>query len=787
MERAKGSVRVGDHEEAIRLLKSYLARTPDSREAHLLLGTTLAKQGKFHEAGEEFNTLLVKNPHDLEALNNIAVTYRRQGKLQDVLATLIDAIDINPTRAEFHYNIGNIHKQLGNFSAASMAYAKVVELDPNFVPVYNNLGTAYEQLMDYEKAFLVFRKGLLIDRNNPTLHFNYGIALEAKSFLEEAANEYKLALRSKPGWLAPMNNLGIVLFKQDHHDKALHTFNRILKADPFNAEARNNMGVVLADMGNTKEAVQNYRMAIEADPKYIKAVVNLEQILENAGDFADALVELEKLVKLTPNSAEVRTKLAGLYIKMERYPEALEEVRAALQWEPENINALRIEGMVQRVLGNDEAAKVIFEHILSIDPLNFLFHLDLADIHFRRKEYKEAEERIKAYLLRQTNNRKAKLLLGRLYAEMGNRTHAIQVFEELARADPTDAEALAAAAELHKDGGAIEKALRTADTLVNLQGKRGTAEDLSELNKSLEFYESAVHAYSSSVREMWDRNIKLASAAAEADGDEANTSLLLGAAGIALSTDEETETLFIEDDEFLENEMIKDGNIALDEEVEEEYFPKEPDYSLDKIAESGNLIMPFGQHKPNTQPPDHPAGDNQAEQAVPAPQRQYPQPAPRHNPAPQNAAREEPPRRPVPPQTPEPEQAAPDKGDIQKNKEMVDENILAADDFAPEAAAEEEPEAAGEPAPEAAPDEAKPSERKKPATLTEAMIGLINYLQELTESLPDKEKYFFFHSDIRKKMDFIIINLGGRKPEHQITSNPVRRKLDRKDTETGNA
>jgi tetratricopeptide (TPR) repeat protein len=79
---------------------------------------------------------------------------------------------------------------------------------------------------------------------------------------------------------------------------------------------------------------------------------------------------------------------------------------------------------------------------------------------------------------------------------MGNRTHALQIFEELANADPNDAQALAAAAELHKEAGSLEKALRTADALVNLQGTRATADDLLELNKSLELYESAVNAYS---------------------------------------------------------------------------------------------------------------------------------------------------------------------------------------------------------------------------------------------------------------------------------------------------
>jgi tetratricopeptide (TPR) repeat protein len=646
LERAKGSVRVGDHEEAERLLKSYLSKNPESREAHLLLGTTLAKENKLPEAEDEFNILLGKNPQDIEALNNIAVVYRLQGKLQDALAVLVEAIDLEPAKVEFHYNIGNIHKQLGNLKAASMSYAKVVELDPHYVPAYNNLGTIYEQLKEYDKAFAVFRKGLALDRNNPTLHFNYGVALEANGLLKEAAEEYQSSIRSKPGWLDPQNNLGIILFKQGQHSKALTIFNRILSADPLNSEARNNMGVVLMDQGRTKEAIQNYRQAIASDPQYIKAVVNLERALEQSGDLTDAIVELEKLIKLSPNNAEVRTRLGGLYLKMERYPETLIEAAAALEWEPENIHALKLKGTALRFMGKDEEARAIFEKILSLDPGNYSFHLDLADIHFKRKEYQEAEKRITAFLTRRPNDRGAKILLGKLYGEMGNTTHALQIFEELARADPSDTEALAAAAELQKDAGALEKALRTADTLVNLQGKRATADDLSELNKSLEFYEHAVSAYSSSVRDMWDRNIKLALGAAETGPEtDEDMALLLGAAGMAAAMDEETETLFIEDAESSE-EFIEEEDLEPPEEPLPLYH--EEDTAIENMADHFSpmpqIVPPPPQSQPPAQNPPHGQPPEQGPQNPPPPQSP---PPPQASPPPQNPP-------PPPPQGPWP-------------------------------------------------------------------------------------------------------------------------------------
>jgi tetratricopeptide (TPR) repeat protein len=229
-------------------------------------------------------------------------------------------------------------------------------------------------------------------------------------------------------------------------------------------------------------------------------------------------------------------------------------------------------------LGNDKLAQTVFERILAIDPQNYSFHLDLADIHFKRREYREAEERINAFLARRPNDRQAKMLLGKLHAEMGNRTHAIQIFEELAKADPSDTEALAAAAELYKSASALEKAVQTADKLVNEQGKRASANDLSDLNKSLDFYEHAVSAYSNSVKEMWERNMKLAAGVLEneeisGESEECDNDDRLGAAETVAIPEEEMESLLVED-------LISPKEILQEDDPIDEFIPEEEEESI---------------------------------------------------------------------------------------------------------------------------------------------------------------------------------------------------------------
>jgi Flp pilus assembly protein TadD len=244
-----------------------------------------------------------------------------------------------------------------------------LEMDGENIAAYNLLGISLGRLREGKKALTAFRKGVALARENPVLHFNFAIGLEAKGQPERAPTHYKAAIRFHPGWLEAMNALGLVQFKQGNYNAANRTFSKVLKLDPSNAEALNNKGVVLADQGRHKEAIKKYRAALEINGKYIKAALNLSRAQEDLSNFAESLTELERLADIAPTDWEVRTRLAALYQKLERYDEALDQARAILEKDPDNIHALRIEGAIHGIQGNDEEAKNIFERITTMNPV----------------------------------------------------------------------------------------------------------------------------------------------------------------------------------------------------------------------------------------------------------------------------------------------------------------------------------------------------------------------------------------------------------------------------------
>jgi tetratricopeptide (TPR) repeat protein len=254
------------------------------------------------------------------------------------------------------------------FKGALEILQEVCELDPECASAYNLLGIAWSRFGNGKKALAAFRKGKNLDKENPVLHCNLGVALEIWGQMEKAPPRYRAAFRLHPGWLDPMNALGLNLFKLEDYAAANRSFSKVLKFDPANAEALNNKGVVLADQGRHKEAIKKYRAALEIDGNYVYAGLNLSRALEDTENFAAALEELERLADLAPADWEVRTRLAALCHRLERYDEAMDQARAILDKNPGHIQALRIEGAIQGIQGNDEAAKNIFERITSMNP-----------------------------------------------------------------------------------------------------------------------------------------------------------------------------------------------------------------------------------------------------------------------------------------------------------------------------------------------------------------------------------------------------------------------------------
>ena len=123
-----------------------------------------------------------------------------------------------------------------------------------------------------------------------------------------------------------------------------------------------------------------YKNALSSNPGSGLANLNYGSMLRDAGKWEEALTYTEKGVQLSPDYTDAKVRLAEVYFQLKRYQDAVNIATAALQKEPNNIQALQFRGSAYGAGKQPQLAEQDFKKILEIDPGNqhAMFNLSIA-------------------------------------------------------------------------------------------------------------------------------------------------------------------------------------------------------------------------------------------------------------------------------------------------------------------------------------------------------------------------------------------------------------------------
>src|SRR5690242_19855469 len=130
---------------------------------------------------------------------------------------------------------------------------------------------------------------------------------------------------------------------------------------------------------------------IPDDAKAMSAFLKAEVAMNN-GDRSQALGDYESAVKFDPANAELRVRLATMYVRSGRLKEALEQVNRAIAIKPNAADALLLAAGINSALSNDAAAEQDYKAVLRADPKNQEAYLYLGTLYAKRGDYTTAEK-----------------------------------------------------------------------------------------------------------------------------------------------------------------------------------------------------------------------------------------------------------------------------------------------------------------------------------------------------------------------------------------------------------
>ena len=262
--------------------------------------------------------------------------------------------------------------------------------------------------------------------------------------------------------------LAEALIKQQRPNEALATLNEILKREPQYLPALRQRAEILLAQGAYNQAIQDlrttlmatsatadkmvlanaylqaklpqealglYQQIVKEDPANLDAQRNLAGLLVETGKAKEAIAQLEALLQAEPNNGLVRAQLAELYLVTS--PEkALEQYSAAAKLAPEN-PAHKI-GMATALvkLRRFQEAVPLLRGVLDANPkgeIVYFAHTNLATALFELDDFANAAREF-VWILEHAQERKrttiALYFLGICFDKLGDYQQALKAYEQ---------------------------------------------------------------------------------------------------------------------------------------------------------------------------------------------------------------------------------------------------------------------------------------------------------------------------------------------------------------------
>lgn len=225
------------------------------------------------------------------------------------------------------------------------------------------------------------------------------------------------------------------------------------------AEAQSSRAGVKAPLSQESEAQYHFMQA---------------RLAEAIGDFTTALAEYEAALKADPKNAQLMAEYAASLAGMDRYEEALQKAKKAIEIDSSNVDAhLLLAEMNFRLAGRDSSARTAaiaeYEAVLKLDPENPSALSALGRYYIRASQYAKAEQLLDALSKIQPDDGEAIFLLSVAQAEQEKFEAALANVKRVLEFNPSNVPVLLLQGNIYERLRDIEKAIATYQQVLSFR------------------------------------------------------------------------------------------------------------------------------------------------------------------------------------------------------------------------------------------------------------------------------------------------------------------------------
>ena len=301
LDEAQRDIDANQFEAALAPLQKFLNEKPDVAWAHFQLGYAYTALERTDEARAEYERAIALDPKMSEAFLNLGILLTDKDSAAAV-APLHRAVDLLPAQSRPRFLLGLAEERSGDIPAAVDSYESALRLDPRDIETVIHLGSLYVGLKRYSEAETKFRAALETQPKSPQALLGLAQSLDAQK-KPEAAAAYRDYLAVEPDAPGAESRVVHLLLEQKRYDAALAELDR-------------------ADAGK---------------PPTLDSLRSRADIQIAQKKWEDSIGTLRKAIALAPSDAQLHGGLGRIYLQKRDFPDALKELKMALQLDGGNL------------------------------------------------------------------------------------------------------------------------------------------------------------------------------------------------------------------------------------------------------------------------------------------------------------------------------------------------------------------------------------------------------------------------------------------------------------------
>ena len=404
---------------AIEQYQEIIKLEPDNVDDHLLLGRLYRLNNDLRKAESEFKIAVMLQPDSEEAVTTLAYLYNEEGDSARAAETLSSVPDASRS-AKLYSALGYTYEQRKEYKQAITAYRKAIELDrdnldairglaqnllndgqtdaaleqykiiadsnPEDAQTYLRMAEIYRRNGKFDLALENLKKAESMVQDSMEVPYNMAAVYQAQGRYDDAAqilqdlvkktdkpdNSYSQSEKNNRAVF--LERLGTVYRDNNNDQLANETFQKMLALGDDNAE-RGYQQII----DTYREAKQWQKATDVAKEATLKLPNDRELKMVYAAQLADqgqpdaALEQVKSMLKGTPDDRDVYIRLAQMYTRLKRWPEAEAALDKAAQLSTKDEDKEYVEflrGSTYERQKKYDQAEETFRKVLATDPQN---------------------------------------------------------------------------------------------------------------------------------------------------------------------------------------------------------------------------------------------------------------------------------------------------------------------------------------------------------------------------------------------------------------------------------